>query len=191
MNEVIKTISNHVSNRVFDEDFKIDDKKIQIITACLKNAPTHINGQFYSVIIVNDNDKKGKLVELNPLNSHMLKSLVFLLFVADFNRSKIIMGSKNLEHDFGTNIDNLLVVGIDAGLAAMNAVNVVESLGLGCVIVGGVRYHANKIIQLFELPEYTYPSIGKPLDKPGKRPRISARFNIFEEKYDSIPNDFF
>lgn len=195
MNEVIETISNHVSHRIFDRDFEIDENTMNTIIEGLKNAPTHINGQFYSVIVVKDRLKRKKLVELNALNSHILKSSTFLLFIADFNRSNIIMKSKEIKHDFGRNIDNLFVAGIDAGLGAMNAINVVESLGLGCVVVGGVRYHAADVIQLFDLPEFTYPlfglSIGKPIDNPVKSPRISADYNVFIDKYRSIPTDFY
>ncbi|MGG5315865.1 nitroreductase family protein [Enterococcus sp. AZ072] len=195
MNQVTDTMLNHVTHRIFDKNFEIDDRTIQTIIDCLKKAPTHINGQFYSVIVVRDLKKRKRLVELNPLNGHILKSSVFLLFIADFNRSRIIMESNDTQHDFGKNIDNLFVAGIDAGLAAMNAVNTIESLELGCVIVGGVRYHAKETIQLFNLPKFTYPlfglSIGKPLDNPTKSPRLPKALNVFEENYNTIPSDFF
>lgn len=74
-------------------------QSIKRIIDCLKKAPTHINGQFYSVIVVRDLEKRKRLVELNPLNGHILKSSVFLLFIADFNRSRIIMESNDIQHD--------------------------------------------------------------------------------------------
>lgn len=195
MNQIADTILNHVSHRIFDSHFEIDDETMDTIIACLKKAPTHINGQFYSVIVVRDQDKRKRLVELNSLNGHMLKSSVFFLFIADFNRSNIIMKAHEAHYDFGGNIDNLFVAGIDAGLAAMNAINVIESFELGCVVVGGVRYHAKEIIQLFNLPKFTYPlfglSIGKPLDNPAKNPRLSPKVNVFEENYANIPSDYF
>ncbi|MGX7243228.1 nitroreductase family protein [Enterococcus quebecensis] len=193
MNKMIEIMKDHSSHRKFDVNYELPEQDLQLIIECAKQASTYINGQFYSIIIVKDKEKRAQMVNSNPLNSHILNSSVFLLFIMDLNRSNKIFQHHHTSHDFSDNIDHLFLGSVDTALSCANAINAVESLGLGCVVVGGVRYHVDEIIDLFKLPTLTYPlfglSIGKPIDTPVIKPRLSNDTMIFTDEYKDYSYD--
>lgn len=88
MNEVLKQLNAHRTYRDFAPDYELSDTELQKILDAARQAPTYMNGQFYSIIVVKDQKKREKLVEWGPGNPHMLHSSVFLLFVADLKRTE-------------------------------------------------------------------------------------------------------
>lgn len=62
-----------------------------------------------------------------------------------------------------------------------------ESLGLGCVILGSLLNDIPQLIDLLNLPEYTYPvlglAIGKPDQTPAVKPRMPRAMQFFENTY--------
>ena len=63
------------------------------------------------------------------------------------------------------------------------------SLGLGCVILGSLLNDVPALIDLLNLPEYTYPvlgiAIGKPDQEPAIKPRMPRSMQFFENEYPS------
>ena len=63
------------------------------------------------------------------------------------------------------------------------------SLGLGCVILGSLLNDVPALIDLLNLPEYTYPvlglAIGKPDQDPALKPRMPRSMQFFENEYPS------
>lgn len=63
------------------------------------------------------------------------------------------------------------------------------SLGLGCVILGSLLNDVPALIDLLNLPEYTYPvlgiAIGKPDQEPAVKPRMPRSMQFFENEYPS------
>lgn len=61
------------------------------------------------------------------------------------------------------------------------------SLGLGCVILGSLLNDVPALIDLLNLPEYTYPvlglAIGKPDQDPALKPRMPRSMQFFENEY--------
>jgi nitroreductase len=83
---------------------------------------------------------------------------------------------------------SLLLFGIqDAALMAENMVVAAESVGLGSCFLGGVPYHAVKIVKDFGLPPRVFPlvglAMGYPAENPQPRPRYPFDFTLFEKKY--------
>ena len=61
------------------------------------------------------------------------------------------------------------------------------SLGLGCVILGSLLNNIPGLIDVLNLPEYTYPvlglAIGKPDQNPTVKPRMPRTMQFFENTY--------
>ena len=61
------------------------------------------------------------------------------------------------------------------------------SLGLGCVILGSLLNNIPGLIDVLNLPEYTYPvlglAIGKPDQNPTVKPRMPHTMQFFENTY--------
>ena len=60
---------------------------------------------------------------------------------------------------------------------------------MGCVILGSLLNDVSALIDLLNLPEYTYPvlglAIGKPDQEPTLKPRMPRSMQFFENEYPS------
>lgn len=186
MNKVIEQLQNHRTYRDFDEAYQLNDSELEAILAAARQAPTWMNGQFYSIIVIRDTAIREQLVAWNPTNPHMRKSSVFLLFVGDLNRTA--RASKMYEKEYVVDgIEPILLATTDAALALENTVVAVESLGLGSVVVGSIRKFGQEISELLELPDYTFPlfglSIGKPIVEMEVKPRLPEKAVVHYDKF--------
>lgn len=195
MNDVINLMKNHRSVRRFKKA-ELTDEHLRAILSAGQMASSWKNFQSYSIIVVKSEEKKVALYDLVPQEA-ILQSAVFLLFIGDLNRAeKAVHLHAEDFHPEGP--DNLLITSVDAALAGQNTLLAAESLGYGGVIIGLVRYKAQEIAALFDLPDYTYPVFGMALGVPDEehavKPRLPFEQVIFEESYQeqsaSIIEDF-
>lgn len=176
MNPTIRQLKAHRTYRDFDPSFKLEEKQLQAILDATRQAPSSMNGQHYSIIVVDDPIKKQALADLIPTNAkHLSASSVFLLFVADLRRMHRVCEHYGTEFEPLGKPEPLIISTIDTALAVENAVVAVESLGLGSVIVGSVRGVGDKLVELFSLPEYTMPLLGLSIGKPAVEMHIKPR----------------
>ncbi|MDR0920923.1 MAG: nitroreductase family protein [Lactobacillales bacterium] len=186
MNETIQLMKKHKTIRKFDTTYEIPSTDFQAILDATRQAPTWMNGQFYSIIVIRDQAIREQLVEWSPANPHMNACSELLIFVGDLHRSKV--ASKMHHGEFhAKGVEPLLIATVDASLAAENTVLAVESLGLGSVVIGMIRPLADKISELLELPDYTVPlfamSIGKPAQIREVKPRLPQKAVVHFDKY--------
>ena len=75
----------------------------------------------------------------------------------------------------------------DACLMAQNVVNAAESLGMGANYLGNIHNDLQAVVDLLELPQYTFPvvglTLGWPAQEPQLKPRIPARLRVMENTY--------
>ena len=62
----------------------------------------------------------------------------------------------------------------DAVIAAQNVVVAAESLGMGAVYLGSFFNDTAKVVELLNLPKYTYPAIGLAVGWPIPRASIKT-----------------
>lgn len=175
MNNTIENIKNHRSIRQYlDKD--ISDEIIDEIIKASQAMPNSINGQQTTVIAIRDKAKKEKLAELVGNQEYVAKAPVFLVFVMDFYRTYLAgekTGYKQIIHE---DIESALVGAVDSGITLGAAIIAAESLGLGTVPIGGIRKNPEEVIELLDLPKYTFPlvglAIGYPSDESHTKPRI-------------------
>lgn len=176
MNETIKLLQNHRTYRQFDTDHQLPNEQLQAILQAARQAPSWMNGQAYSIIVIDDPTIREQLVAWNPGNPHIAASSVFLLFLADLQRTKQVAGMKDTPYLIDEGYQPLLIATTDASIALQSASIAAESLGLGTVISGSVRKDSQKIADLLHLPDYVYPvaglSIGKPIVEMKVKPRL-------------------
>ncbi|MBO0466534.1 nitroreductase family protein [Enterococcus plantarum] len=189
MNKTIEILKNRRSYRDFDENHAISKEELQAILDAARQAPSWMNGQFYSIIVLQQKELREQLVQWNPGNPHIAKSSVFLVFIGDLHRTKMVSTAHETLYPIDESIEPILLATTDAALALENAVIAVESLGLGSVVVGSIRKHGKEISQLLNLPEYTFPlfglSIGKPTVEMEIKPRLPEPTVIHYDRYQS------
>ncbi|WP_206911354.1 hypothetical protein IGL98_002030 [Enterococcus sp. DIV0840] len=187
MNKTIEILKNRRSYRDFDENHVISKEDLQEILDAARQAPSWMNGQFYSIIVIQEKKLREQLVKWNPGNPHMLKSSVFLLFIGDLHRTKMVSTAHESLYPIDESIEPVILATTDAALALENAVIATESLGLGSVVVGSIRKHGKEISRLLELPKYTFPlfglSIGKPIVEMKVKPRLPEPAVIHYDRY--------
>ncbi len=159
MNETIKLIQNHRSIRTF-LDKNITEETLDQILKSAQAMPNSINGQQTSVIVVRDKETKQKLAHLT--------------------------GNPQIIHE---SIEGTLAGSFDAGIAMGGTVIAAESLGIGIVPIGGIRKNSEEVIELLELPKYTYPvaglALGYPADNSKQKPRMPFETFKHNEKYNA------
>ncbi|MCM0648519.1 NADPH-dependent oxidoreductase [Clostridium swellfunianum] len=186
MNETLKTIHNHRSIRKYlDKD--VPQEMLDQILLSAQSMPTSINGQQLSIIVIRDKDKKNKIAELAGNQIWISQAPVFLVFVADFYKTRIAAEKNNLTQEIHESVEGTLVATFDAGIAMGGTIAAAESLGLGIVPIGAVRKKPYDIIKLLGLPEYTYPIaglvVGYPADESAKKPRMPFKAYVHYENY--------
>ncbi len=192
MNTVYDVISKHKSIRKYkNEEVKKEDLK-KILTAA-QYAPSSINGQQWSIIVVKDENKKKKLAELAGDQEWIAKAPVFLVFVADYYRTDIAAKKQNKDLIITQSVESIMVSCVDAGLAMQNSINVAESLGYGTVPIGAMRKEPEDVIKLLDLPKYVFPiaglCIGVPDEEHKQKPRLPIEAVIHYESYNSALQD--
>lgn len=187
MNPTIQLLKNHRSLRDFDESYQLTEEELTQILDAARQAPSWMNGQMYSILVIKDQAIRQKLVELNPGNPQILKSSLFLLFVADLKRTQIIAQQHGAAYPISDSLHALIVATTDASLALQNALIASEALGLGVVPVGSIRNQIEEVSDLLHLPDYVYPlcglSIGKPTTKMRIKPRLPQEAVVHFDTY--------
>jgi FMN reductase [NAD(P)H] len=188
MNETIKLIQNHRSIRSY-LDKNISEEALDQILKSAQSMPNSINGQQTSIIVVRDKEKKQKLAHIVGDQKWIEDSAVFLIFVMDFYKTSLAgekTGKTQIIHE---SVEGTLAGTFDTGIAMGAAIIAAESLGIGIVPIGGIRKDPNEVIELLELPKYTYPiaglALGYPADNSKQKPRMPFETFKHNEKYNA------
>lgn len=149
-------------------------------------APSTSFRQVYSVISVRDPALKAELRGCCGRQKWIEFAPVFLIFCADMHRLDAICQARglrvNLEHT-----ETFLMAVLDAGLFMQNAALAAESLGLGTVMIGGLRDNPREVIKLLGLPRGVFGvagmCLGYPEKIPAPRPRLPMDEILHHERY--------
>ena len=187
MNETIKLLLSHSSCRSF-LDKPVPEEVAEAIIKCAQRAPTSSYLQAYSIIRVEDKEKRKALAEFAGGQEWVEKAGLVLLFCADLHRLEVMLDvrDKNVLH----NTELYTVAVTDAALASSRALVAAQAMGLGGVFVGGVRNETEKMAELFELPQMVFPMyvvcMGYPDKIPPQRPRMAAKMISAVDGYPDI-----
>lgn len=192
MNTTIETFLNHRSIRQYKPD-SIEVEKLDYILKSVHRAPTSINGQQVSVIVVTDPVKKAKVAEYAGGQAWIEQAPVFLLFVMDYHRARLAAELNGETLVIPESIESIMVGSVDIGIAMGTAIGAAESMGLGTVPIGGIRKSPEEMISLFDLPEYVFPVaglvLGYPADLSAMKPRIPMEIFRHENTYNPDQKD--
>lgn len=187
MNPTIELMQNHRVYREFDPTATVSDSELEAIIKSAQQAPSWQNGQHYSIINISDPALREKICHIQPRNPQIAQCSVFLVFVIDGYRSRLASDAYAGSFMGFGDADTLFTLATDTALAAQNAILAAESLGYGTCPIGGLRMVANELIDLLNLPKYTYPVFGLCIGKPAiamrLKPRLPKQAVYFENTY--------
>lgn len=188
MNDVIKTIQHHRSIRNYTDD-PVRDEHLRMILEAAVRAPSSMNGQQRSIVIVKDQQKKERIASLAGDQVWIANAPVFMVFVMDYSRIAKKMQSMGVPFENIHSVEAIMAGCIDSALALSNAMHAAQSLGYGVVSIGGIRSEPDEMIEILELPEYVYPllglCIGVPSGYQALKPRLPYEAIVSVDTYNS------
>lgn len=187
-NPVLEVLLSHRSVRAFLPD-ALEEGMLETIVAAAQSAPTSSNQQAWSVIAVRDPERKARLCALSGNQNFILRAPLFLCWIADLSRLTRL-GERHQRHLEGLDyLESFMVALADATLAAQNAAVAAESLGLGTVYVGGLRYNPEAVAQELALPPNAIAVFGMSIGHPDPavpsavKPRLPQSLVLHHETY--------
>ena len=189
--------------RGFDLSRPVTDDVLNEVLLATRQAPTAINAQNVSVIVIRDQAAKQYVAEQSRgaggLQKHISEAPVLILFLMDFY--KVDQGMKLTGNTIGIqkNINGIVAGMTDVGIALGAATVAAEALGLGTCIIGSIRNNdMGDFMKHFNLPPLVFPvcaiTIGYPSSDQQKiptKPRLPMSSFAHNEKYDmSIYTNF-
>lgn len=203
MNHTLRIIEQRRSIRAFKEKKINNDDKDQILKSALR-SPTAGNMMLYSIIEVDDQSIKEKLVKSCDNQPFIGRSPFVLLFLADYQRWMDYFDFCKVEEFIDREKlitkkpeeGDLMLAVCDALIAAQTAVIAAESMGIGSCYIGDIMENYEFHRDLFKLPKYTFPitllCFGYPTEKALQRDyttRLDAKYVSFKNKYQRIGKD--
>ena len=172
----MEILKNHRSIRNYLPT-KVNADVLNRILECGIRASNTGNMQLYSVVVIQDKEKKEKLSPLH-FNQPMVKQAPVLLTICmDINRFSKWCEVNGTLPSF-SNLLWLLNGTIDASLFAQNISIAAEAEGLGICYLGTTLYNAVEISDLLHLPVGVIPITTLTLGYPERMPELTERLPL-------------
>lgn len=170
--EALELLLSHRSVRAYTPE-PLPAGVLPALVAAAQSAATSSNLQAWSVVAVEDLERKARLARLAGDQAQIRECPLFLVWLADLARLARVAAQRDLPHAALDFTEMFLLAAIDATLAAQNAVVAAEALGLGTVYIGGIRNHPLEVAAELHLPPRTFPIFGLCVGWPDpERPAI-------------------
>lgn len=187
-NQTLDTLLSHRSIRAFLPS-PLAAGTIETLVAAAQSAPTSSNIQAWSVVAVEDADRKARLSRIAGEQRHINDAPLFLVWVADLARADHLAGQRGVRLEGADFTESFLLASIDAALAAQNAVVAAESLGLGTVYIGALRNNPEAVAAELGLPDKAYAVFGLVVGHPDPerqaavKPRLPQSAVLHRDRY--------
>jgi FMN reductase [NAD(P)H] len=184
-NQTIKLLMERASCRSFS-DKKIPPDVLRLILEAGTHAPTGENFQPYSIIKIEDDETKQRLVELDG-QPFIGKAPVLLLFCIDWHRTQRWVDLEVAPLTFTSSFHHFWESVEDTIICAQNICTAADSMGLGSCYDGRVLWYLRELRDMFQLPQGVFPSVllclGYPKAKPPVREKLGVEVIVHSERY--------
>ena len=188
MNETLRIQQSHRSIRSYRPD-PVSDEMLDEIVAAAHRAPTSMNAQEISLIVVRDAERRARIAELCGGQAWIREAPVFITIAIDFHKTDLGVrkaGQAQIVHE---SMEGFGVAATDAGIVLGTLITAAESLGLGIVPIGSIRRNPQGMIDLLGLPPLTFPLVGLCIghikDDVPPKPRMDIKTFRHDEHYDA------
>lgn len=188
MNQTIDVIKQHRTIRSY-KDIPVQENIIEELLEVARRTSTSTGLQRASIIRVTDPGIREKIADLCQ-QKYVNEVPEFWVFIVDTYRNRKISEEKGYISMVGRDMDRFFQGFSDCLLMAQNVLVAVESLGMGGALLGNIHNDSQKVIDLLQLPKYTFPAIalafGYPDQNPQIKPRMEMNLRFFENKYKDL-----
>lgn len=186
MNPTIDLLMAHRSDRRFT-DAPVDETVLQNIVQAARHAPSSINAQAVTLIVVRDAAKRLRCAELAGGQPWIAQAPVFVVFVLDYHRTDIALRDLGIRQTIPQYMEGLIAGTTDIGIHLATLMIAARSAGLGVVPIGGIRRSPLELAELLGLPEKCFPVVGLAIghvSSPAPRkPRLPLSLYRHDECY--------
>lgn len=188
LNDTIASMLRHRSVRAY-ADRPLPPGTLETLVAAAQSAPTSSNLQTWSVVAVEDAERRGRLSSLAGNQRHVAAAPLVLVFLADLARLDAVAAAAGVDAEALDFQEMFLVAAIDAALAAQNAVVALEALGLGACYIGAMRNRPEEVAAELGLPRRVAALFGltvgfpDPVVSTGVKPRLPPPVVLHRERY--------
>ncbi len=194
-NPVLETLLSHRSVRRYSNR-AMPDGLIELLVAAAQSAPSSSNLQAFSIVVIEDSERKARLSRLAANQRHVAEAPLLLMFVADLARLRETSAQLGQPAEALDYTESFIVAVADAAFAAQNAIVALESLGLGSCYIGAMRNHAREVAAELGLPQGAFVVFGLTIGYPdpavetGIKPRLGQNIVLHRERYHTAePSD--
>ncbi len=187
-NDCLTSLLSHRSIRAY-QDRALPKGTLEVMIAAAQSAATSSNLQTWSVVAIEQAERKQRLSELAGNQAHIRQCPLFLVWLADLARLGHIAEQRQLPHAGLDYLEMFVMAIIDAALAAQNAVVAAESLGLGTVYIGAMRNQPEEVAAVLNLPPHLFAVFGlcvgyaDPVQPASIKPRLPQAAILHRETY--------
>ncbi|HEY1607670.1 MAG TPA: NADPH-dependent oxidoreductase [Paraburkholderia sp.] len=189
-NGTLDTLLAHRSVRAY-ANRPLPAGTLETLIAAAQSAPTSSNLQTWSVVAVENPERKARLSGFAGNQSHVRETPLFLVWLADLSRLEQVAARKDAPLEGLPYLETFITSVIDAALAAQNAVVAAESLGLSTVYIGGIRNRPEQVAAELGLPPRVMPVFGlcvgyeDETKRATVKPRLAQPVVLHREQYDA------
>lgn len=194
VNDTLSLLLEHRSVRAYSPAALPSDT-LETVVAAAQSAASSSNLQAWSVVAVEDQDRKARLALLAGDQAHIRACPLFLVWLADLSRLAHMAEQRGIAHDGLDYTEMFMLAIVDATLAAQNAVVAAESLGLGTVYIGGIRNYPLDVAAELRLPPRVFGIFGlcigwpDPAEPATIKPRLPQSAVLHREMYQVAAQD--
>ena len=193
-NPTFSTLLAHKSVRRFQPE-PLPPGTLEMLGAAAQSAASSSNLQTWSVIAVENADRKAEAATLCGDQDFIRQAPLFLVFCADLARLTAASEREQLPGAALDYTEMFLTAAIDTALAAQNAAAAAEGMGMGICYVGSARNHPRELADLLNLPRRVIALFGMAIGWPVEeetttvKPRLPQSGVLFHETYDAGASD--
>jgi nitroreductase len=187
-NQTLDTLLTHRSVRRFLRQ-PLPPGVVGTLTAAAQSAPTSSNLQTWSVVAVEDPERKARLSVLAADQAFIRQAPLLLVWAVDQHKLKSAAAAQGREALAFDYLESFLLGAVDTSLAAQNATVAAESLGLGAVYVGAIRNKPAEVAAELGLAPSMFALFGMAVGWPDLdaglevKPRLPQEAVLFREQY--------
>ena len=188
MNGTLRIQQSHHRIRSYKPD-PVNDAMLDQIIAAAHRAPTSMNAQDISLIVVRDAEKRARIAELAGGQPWIAQAPVFVVIAIDYHKTDLGVRKAGQTQIIHESMEGFGVAATDAGIVLGTLITAAESLGLGIVPIGSIRSNPQDMIDLLGMPPLTFPLVGLCIghikDDVPLKPRLDIKTFRHDERYDA------
>ncbi len=179
-------VARRASCRSFLPDPIPEDVLRRILTAGCQ-SPNGGGFQTYSILCVQDPEKKKALARLSRNQGFIARAPMNLVFCIDFHRTEQVLRTEPAPFARTADCKELWMGLMDCAICAQTVVLAAEAEGLASCYIGNILNKLDQVTDLLELPDKVCPAIMLTIGYPRRRrkqpPRYPLELMVHRDRY--------